>query len=389
MPNTFNILRLISHPHLLLENNLAQIFNSLPHVQFEFVNLNLLLQEEPKIGIESPFKSRIYATELNKALFNKTADLALFPSNELPYPLSEELDIVALIENKSDLSKKWVLVSLSHRSDLKVIFYPLDLRQTYGKVQLVGFGPGDPDLLTIGGDKALSQADIIFHDDLLDKEFLKKYSGEKFFVGKRKGHHFFEQGNINLLMLEAAQAGKQVVRLKGGDPMVFAHGGEEVEYLQRNFVKVKLIPGVSSGIAVASLTKVPLTHRGISSSVSFVSGHSDQIEIPKSDTLVYYMAGTNINSISKKIIQSGRNPQTPVMLVHNVSLPNQQEFFSTLSELASSQYKYPTPIIIVIGNVVSLKNQAAEDVVNTTIYAPQCSFPKKENSDEFLATSYK
>jgi uroporphyrin-III C-methyltransferase len=230
-----------------------------------------------------------------------------------------------------------------------------------GKVTLVGFGPGNPDLLTLGGDKALAQSDIIFHDDLLDIDYLKKYRAEKVYVGKRKGNHRVEQNEINRLLLDAAKAGKKVVRLKGGDPMIFAHGGEEVEYLERNLIPVEVIPGVSAGVAVSSLLKVPLTHRGISSSVAFISGHSKNISLPDADTLVIYMGGSNIRTIARNAIAQGRDQDIPVMLVHNLSLPGQQEFFFTLGELALNEQNFPTPIIIVIGEVVSFRNCSAFD----------------------------
>ena len=255
------------------------------------------------------------------------------------------------------------IVARENRTDLKNIFAEKDIRRNYGKVTLVGFGPGNPDLLTLGGDKALEQADIVFHDDLLEQGFLEKYKAEKVYVGKRKDRHSFEQGEINRLILNAAREGKQVVRLKGGDPMVFAHGGEEIEYLQSNFVEVAVIPGVSSGIAVSSLTKVPLTHRGIASSVAFVTGHSQNAQLPNADTVVIYMGGSNIRETAAKAIFDGRNPNTPVMLVYNVSRPDQQEFFSTLGELSGSDTKYPTPVIIVVGDVVSLRNNAEQVVV--------------------------
>ncbi|MCX6220313.1 MAG: uroporphyrinogen-III C-methyltransferase [Bacteroidia bacterium] len=226
-----------------------------------------------------------------------------------------------------------------------------------GKVTLVGFGPGNPDLLTLGGDRALAQSDIIFHDDLLDVDYLKKYRAEKVYVGKRKGHHHIEQNEINILLLNAAKAGKKVVRLKGGDPMIFAHGGEEVEYLERHLIPVEVIPGVSAGVAVSSLLKVPLTHRGISSSVAFISGHSKNLSLPDADTLVIYMGGSNIRTIARKAIAQGRAHEIPVMLVHNLSLPGQQEFFFTLGELALNEQNFPTPIIIVIGEVVSFRNR--------------------------------
>lgn len=273
--------------------------------------------------------------------------------------LSQRVSEVLPFETQP-LQGNLAVVAKANREDLKLIFAEKDIRSHYGKVTLVGFGPGNPDLLTLGGDKALEQADIIFHDDLLEQSFLDKYRAEKVYVGKRKDRHSFEQGDINRLILDAVRAGKQVVRLKGGDPMVFAHGGEEIEYLQSNLVDVTVIPGVSSGIAVSSLTKVPLTHRGIASSVSFVTGHSINTQLPDTDTVVIYMGGSNIRQIASDAIRNGRNPQTPVMLVYNVSRPDQKEFFSTLAELAESDTKYPTPLIIVVGEVVKLRNNAEQ-----------------------------
>lgn len=259
------------------------------------------------------------------------------------------------------------VVARSGNTELKTLFKEKDIRQKYGKVTLVGFGPGNPDLLTIGGDKALTAADIIFHDDLLDIQYLERYAAEKVYVGKRKDRHSFEQKDINRLLLDAAKAGKQTVRLKGGDPMVFAHGGEEIEYLQSNFVEVDVIPGVSAGIAVSAFTKVPLTHRGIASSVAFISGHSQTVAIPQTDTLVYYMGGSNIRLIAQKIIATGKDPRTPVMLTYNVSMPDQQEFFSTLEDLVLTETKFPTPVILVIGDVVSLRNNAEALVLKPVI----------------------
>ena len=198
--------------------------------------------------------------------------------------------------------------------------------ETTGSVTLVGFGPGNPDLLTIAGEKAIAEADIIFHDDLIDQEFLNKYQAEKVYVGKRRHKHSANQDDINQLLLDAALSGKKVVRVKGGDPMVFAHGGEEIQLLEKYNVPVTVIPGISTGLAVASLTKVPLTHRNISSSVSFISGHAAEIGLPNTDTLVCYMAGFNIHRIAAKAIAEGRDPQTAVMLVSKVSTPEQQEF---------------------------------------------------------------
>lgn len=255
------------------------------------------------------------------------------------------------------------VVAKNDRADLKKIFAKIDIRPQFGKVFLVGFGPGNPDLLTIQADKTMQQADIIYYDDLLDKDFLNKYPAEKIYVGKRKNVHSFEQSDINLLLLESACNGKTVVRLKGGDPMVFAHGGEEVEFLQSNLIEVEVIPGISTANALASICKIPLTHRDLSSSVAYVSGHAPRgLQIPDADTLVYYMAGTKIKEIAQQIIEKGWKANTMVALVHNVSVVNQQEFFYTLEELATNDITFPTPIIIVIGKVVELRFKTAQEI---------------------------
>lgn len=249
------------------------------------------------------------------------------------------------------------VVGKAGRPEIKASFSSFDIRRTYGKVTLVGFGPGNPDLLTIAGDKALQQADIIYHDDLVDIDFLAKYEGQKIYVGKRRNKHSHHQDEINELVYQSAIAGHNVVRIKGGDPMIFAHGREEIDYLQSRFVEVSVVPGISSGIALASYTHIPLTHRGISSSVAFVTGHGGKdAPIPNADTLVYYMAGAKISGIARKLISAGRDAGTPAALVYNVSLPGQKTYYSTLKELQFSVVRYPTPILIIVGQVVSFEN---------------------------------
>ncbi|GHV32233.1 hypothetical protein FACS1894177_08080 [Bacteroidia bacterium] len=250
------------------------------------------------------------------------------------------------------------IVGRKGRQSIRQLFASHDVRKRYGKVTLVGFGPGNPDLLTLGGDKALAKADIIFHDDLLDQSFLSRYPGEKAYVGKRKGHHHSSQDEINERLYRAAVSGKNAVRLKGGDPMIFARGREEIDYLQSRLVEVEVIPGISAGIALSAYTHIPLTHRGLSSSVAFVTGHSvENLQIPSADTLVYYMGGSNISTIAKKLIASGRPENTPAALVHNVSLPDQKTGFSSLKELQYTVIKNTIPVLIIVGEVVALENQ--------------------------------
>lgn len=244
--------------------------------------------------------------------------------------------------------------------ELKDFFSLCDVRKTYGKVTLVGFGPGNADLLTLGGEKALQHADVIFHDDLLDKEFLNRYIAEKIYVGKRKDKHSHHQDDINELLFQAAVSGKNVVRLKGGDPMIFAHGREEIDFLQSRFVEVEVIPGVTSALALSAFTHIPLTHRDVASSVAFVTGHSaENVVKTQADTLVIYMGGSNIAEIARQLIQSGRTAETSVALVHNVSLPTQKIFYCTLGELQNTVYRFPTPVLIVVGDVVDFEKDRA------------------------------
>jgi uroporphyrin-III C-methyltransferase len=232
--------------------------------------------------------------------------------------------------------------------------------KAYGSVHLVGFGPGDPDLLTIKGLKLLKSADIIFFDDLLNKDFLFKFKAEKVYVGKRKGKHSCEQDEINRLLYLAALAGKKVVRLKGGDPMLFAHGGEEIEYLRSRFIKVDVVPGVTAALAAAAFANIPLTHRGIASSVTFSTGHSrTDLYVPTSGTLVYYMGASNLQKIAEEVILKGRNAETPVLLVYNASSPDQKEYYTTLREVVDFPQTYQTPLIIIIGDVVKLRQNSA------------------------------
>ena len=269
----------------------------------------------------------------------------------------------------------------------------LDIRRRYGKVWLVGAGPGDPELITVKGQRLINEADVVFYDDLAfiddykpqnshrtrsyacKARNLKPQTSKWFYVGKRSGKHSHSQEEINELMYKAATEGKTVVRLKGGDPMVFAHGREEVDYLKSRLVEVEVVPGISSGVALASLTQIPLTHRGVARSVAFVLGHAKDIPAPTADTLLYYMGGAKASEIAQKLLNSGRDADTPVAIVSNVSLPNQRSIYSTLGELRWATI-HTTPVLIMVGEVVGLSAQRtvhsaqSERVYDTTSTSP-------------------
>ena len=253
--------------------------------------------------------------------------------------------------------------SPSMKESLISIFSRKAKKERTGAVWLVGFGPGDPDLLTVKGLKLLKSADIIFYDDLLNKDFLLRFKAEKIYVGKRKGKHSCEQDEINMLLYQAALAGKEVVRLKGGDPMLFAHGGEEIEFLRSRFIKVEVVPGVTAALAAAAFANIPLTHRGISSSVTFATGHSKtNIYVPDSGTLVYYMGASNLHKIAEEVMHKGCDAETPVLLVYNASASDQKEYYTTLKEVTDYSQDFSTPLIIIIGGVVKLRQNKAESI---------------------------
>ena len=251
-------------------------------------------------------------------------------------------------------------------AELRAAFAEKSILDKQGKVSLVGFGPGDPDLLTIKAAKAIEQADIIFYDDLIDPSYLKDKKAEKVYVGKRAGYHHKEQGDINRLLLDAARAGKQVVRLKGGDPMIFAHGSEEIEYLESNLISVKVIPGITTASALAASQKISLTHRDFSSSVALVSGHTYQPVTPDAETLVYYMGAKQLQAIATKLIDEGWAMNTPALLTYNVSRADEQTFETTLWALRNGALAdLPTPLIALIGYVAALKHHQASDIKPT------------------------
>ena len=262
------------------------------------------------------------------------------------------------------------------RSSLK------NLLNSQGTVSLVGFGPGDPDLLTIKAAKAIDAADIIFYDDLIDDTYLADKKAEKIYVGKRAGYHHKEQADINRLLLDAAREGKNVVRLKGGDPMIFAHGSEEIEYLESNLIKVNVIPGITTASALAASQKISLTHRDFSSSVALVSGHTPQPVTPDAETLVYYMGAKKLQTIATQLIdKEGWAFNTPVLLTYNVSRPDEQTFETTLWNLRNGEMQnLPTPLIALIGYVAGLKHHQASDI-KPTLYTGTLPAIEKRKAD--------
>ena len=225
---------------------------------------------------------------------------------------------------------------------------------TFGKVTLVGFGPGDPGLLTLKAVSCLKQADVIFYDALLDDRFLNRFKGKKIPVGKRYGKHSKQQDEINELLLQAARNGLKVVRLKGGDPMLFGRGGEEIEFLNKYGIKVGIVPGITTALAASAEFAIPLTQRFVSSSVAFCNGHNvSGSKIPKADTIVFYMGANCQIELAEKLLLQGWDKKTPVALLSRVSYSDSKKVVVRLEELASKEILTDTPLLIVVGNTIN------------------------------------
>jgi uroporphyrinogen III methyltransferase/synthase len=231
------------------------------------------------------------------------------------------------------------------------------------KVYLVGAGPGDPGLLTCRGREVLSRADCVLYDHLANDALLAiaPPGAERIYVGKKKSEHTFTQEEISALLVERARRGWTVVRLKGGDPFIFGRGGEEAEALAAAAVPFEIVPGVTAPLGIAAYSGVPLTHRGHTSVVTFVTGHGvesiDWAKVGTSETLVIFMGLTHIGNISREIIQHGRSPETPAMAVRWGTYPWQETIAGTLGDIAGriDTAGMKPPATVIIGEVVKLR----------------------------------
>jgi uroporphyrinogen III methyltransferase/synthase len=233
------------------------------------------------------------------------------------------------------------------------------------KVYLVGAGPGDPGLITVKGRKVLERADVVLYDALASDRLLDyaPAAALRIYVGKKRADHEMSQEEINALLIEHARLGRNVVRLKGGDPFIFARGGEEVEALAAAGVAFEIVPGVTVPLGVAAYTGVPLTHREHTSAVTFVTGHRvdaiDWGKVGSAETVVLFMGLVNFAAIAAEMIARGRAATTPAMVVRWATRPNQETIVGTLETLPgliAAQGLRP-PATIVIGDVVSLRGK--------------------------------
>jgi uroporphyrinogen III methyltransferase/synthase len=244
---------------------------------------------------------------------------------------------------------------------------------TQGLVSLVGAGPGDPDLITVKGLNRLRHADVVIYDRLANEALLREVpaKAELIFAGKGPGNHALNQAQINSLLVEHGSQGRQVVRLKGGDPFVFGRGGEEAEALADAGVPFEVVPGVTSAIAAPAYAGIPVTHRDFTSAFTVVTGHEDPTKDTSNipwhalahgpDTLVFLMGVSHLAGLAQSLIAAGRPPSTPVAVVRRGTWPDQQTVHGTLDNIADhvAEVGLIAPAVTIVGKVTTLASSLA------------------------------
>ncbi|WP_292934352.1 uroporphyrinogen-III C-methyltransferase [Noviherbaspirillum sp.] len=231
-----------------------------------------------------------------------------------------------------------------------------------GKVYLIGAGPGAADLITVRGARILAQAEVVLYDALVTEEMLSLCpQAEKISVGKRSGQRSTAQTVINQQLVDCARRYRLVVRLKGGDPMMFGRADEELRALEAEDIEVEIIPGITAALAAAASTKQPLTKRGIARSVAFFTsstapGHPEQSTLPDCDTLIQYMGGKEAVATARKLLARGKSPALPVLVVENCSRDNECVLRLTLGELEQGLAACHGPVLVMIGEALASRS---------------------------------
>lgn len=238
--------------------------------------------------------------------------------------------------------------------------------QKLGRVYLVGAGCGSADLITLRGKRLLEQCDAVVYDDLIDPSLLDlaPIGAERRYLGKRCGKHSAPQGDISAALIALAQAGKTVVRLKGGDPFVFGRGGEELLALNRAGVPCEEVPGITSAVAIPAGAGIPVTHRGLSRSFHVITGHTAHTPdgLPENfaalarcgGTLVFLMGLSHLEVIARRLVEEGRSPDTPVAVLSGGNSPRPADVRGTLGDIARRAGEVQPPAVIVVGEVAAL-----------------------------------
>jgi uroporphyrin-III C-methyltransferase len=259
-----------------------------------------------------------------------------------------------------------------------------------GKVYLVGAGPGDPELLTLKAARVLKNADVVLHDDLVGVEILRLAPGHAQIrnVGKRCGQKNISQEEINLLMVTLAAAGLQVVRLKGGDPLIFGRIGEEIAALRKANIEFEVVPGITAALGAASSAQIPLTHRQSSHALVFLAGHTASGADPTNwralvslgATVVIYMPGHHYSEIANKLRSAGLSDETPCAIVSRATTSQEQVFSTNIQKLGDAP-RLPAPTLLVIGDVLRhARNRFSSDELGLSNLGISDGWPVSEPS---------
>lgn len=251
-----------------------------------------------------------------------------------------------------------------------------------GKVWLVGAGPGDADLLTVKALRAINSADIIFYDYLVSAEIRALFPKHipAHYVGKAKNQHSIAQDDLNQLLVNHAQLGLNVCRIKGGDPFVFGRGGEELLELRTAGIEAEVVPGITSASGCSTYADIPLTHRGLSQGCTFVTGHAEKsLDVnwnalaQLNHTLVFYMGLTRADEIAEKLLAGGLAADTPVAIIENGCRSNQRDIITQLDDFPAAvlREQVQSPALIIVGQVVSMKEKLQQQVWQHAASEPQ------------------
>jgi uroporphyrin-III C-methyltransferase len=238
----------------------------------------------------------------------------------------------------------------------------------YGKVYLIGAGPGAADLITVRGARILAQAEVVLHDALVTEDMLKLCpQAEKISVGKRSGQRSTAQIVINQRLVECAKKYRLVVRLKGGDPMMFGRADEELRALEKEGIEVEIVPGITAALAAAASTRQPLTKRGIARSVAFFTSstapdHPEHTTIPGCDTLVQYMGGKEAITTARRLLARGESPSLPVIVIENCSRHDERILRLRLEELEKGIEQCRGPVLVMIGEAMAARQGRTGDL---------------------------
>lgn len=361
---------IIAPPNQHIHTALEKITATIRGISFEIETPENI--GEPTHAKATPDDKLLHSPIL-QAMLKRKAHIAVLTAADLPYPLPQGIELVALLNNSHtapaearhkitkaqayNLHNQLAILIHPEKTYLKELFAPFDTRKQFGKVSMVGAGAGEADLITVRGQNLLSVADVVLYDELIDKKILNLISGKKVFVGKHKHFEAKTQDETHEFMYRYALRGYHVVRLKGGDPMIFGHGSEEVAYLEKRFIPVEVVPGITTALSAAARLRTSLTLKNLASSVAYCTGYPKKsIQFPSADTLVYYMCSTHLQYICQRLIDLGRHQNTTVVLAHNLGYPGESLQFSTLKETAHLQDKLPTPLVAIISNALD-RNQ--------------------------------